>query len=626
MGSCGFTIKDEPVENLRPLKVRVIGAGFSGILAAIRIPQKLRNVDLVVYEKNAGLGGVWWLNRYPGVACDIPCELTALACEVMPVNRSAHSYQYSFAPNPHWSSLYAPGPEIQQYLQDVAGRFGATRFIKTRHELRAAVWDEQTKLWRLTVADLATDTSFVDECHVLITARGQLSDMRWPDLPGLLDRFAGKVMHSGAWDDGYDFAHKRVAVIGNGSSAIQLVPRLQQLPGTALTVFLRSRTWITPPMGADAMAALGLDPDAATVPPAQQAVWAADADALLRLRKTVEDAGNEAHEASVRDTVPQQLLRQALSDSMRQALARRPDLFSLLAPDFAPGCRRLTPGRGYLEALMAANVEVVTGAVVAATETGVVVEEERKDGRDGNGNGNGNGNGGNGSDGNGNDNRRSFPVDAIVCATGFRVSEPPPFPVIGRRGISLQQRWADIPETYLSVAVNGFPNLFFLFGPNAAIGSGSLTVMLEAACDYVVQLIRKLQREDYASIEPRADRVADFSAYVDAYFRNTVYLDRCRSWYRSHGGTGDRIVGLWPGSTLHALEVLRSPRWEDFVYETADDDVSAPNRLRWLGNGRSVTQLGRGDPSWYLNPNQVDVPPEGRPEDDPRLLARPWSY
>jgi hypothetical protein len=147
--------------------------------------------------------------------------------------------------------------------------------------------------------------------------------------------------------------------------------------------------------------------------------------------------------------------------------------------------------------------------------------------------------------------------------------------------------------------------------------------MLEASVAYTVRAVRKLQREDYVSMEPAAGAVRGFMGYVDGYFARTVYVDGCRSWYRR----GGKVVGLWPGSTLHALEALRAPRWEDWVYESDDDDdgVRGGNGLRWLGNGNSVTQTS-GDPSWYINPGEVEVPVEGRPEENERYKARPWCY
>lgn len=292
----------------------------------------------------------------------------------------------------------------------------------------------------------------------------------------------------------------------------------------------------------------------------------------------------------------QKLFQGFFRGGMQERLKERPDIFDLIVPDFAPGCRRLTPGKGYLESLMAPNVEVLAEAVQAVDATGVITNTGRH-----------------------------LDVDVIVCATGFKVSEPPPFDVRGRDGITLKDRWAARPESYLSVAVDGFPNYLMMFGPNSAIGFGSLTKILEAECDYIVQVLRKVQREDYATIEPKAQRVADFTQYVGAYFANTVYMDKCRSWYRTQGGAGDWICGLWPGSTVHALEVLRSPRWEDFDYQSVAGGSPTPNLLSWLGNGRSETQA-TGDPSWYINPDEVDTPLEGRPEDEPRFKARPWSY
>jgi hypothetical protein len=157
-----------------------------------------------------------------------------------------------------------------------------------------------------------------------------------------------------------------------------------------------------------------------------------------------------------------------------------------------------------------------------------------------------------------------------------------------------------------------------MLGPNAMLGAGALTVVMEAEGDYIVKCIRKLQKEDYASMMPKKSRVQDFSEFVEEYFKKTVYVDNCRSWYKSDHG--DRIIGLWPGSTTHALETLRAPRWEDFDYESRDD-----NQLRWLGNGWSACQTGGGDATFYLEPDFIDVPVAGTPESDPRHKMRPFS-
>ncbi|KAK3336591.1 hypothetical protein B0T19DRAFT_454089 [Cercophora scortea] len=585
-----FVLKDGPVENLRPLRVVVVGAGFSGILAAIRIPEKLRNVELVVYEKNEGVGGVWWLNNYPvndgsgltdgfgiakGIACDVP----------------SHSYQYTFAPNPNWSDLYAPGHEIQQYLQNVAEKFGATRFIKTSHKVGGCVWDASQKKWKIKVENLITGESFEDTANVLVTARGQLNDINWPDIPGLAT-FQGKTMHSGEWDTSFDFRNKKIGVIGNGSSAIQIIPRLQKLEGASLSCFMRSPTWISSAFGDHSMQKLGFDPAISAFSEEQRRKFADDPEAYFKFRKVIEDDGNIIHDSTLWGTEMQAAGQAMFRAGMEQKLASRPDLLKTIIPTFAPGCRRLTPGKGFLEALLEDNVDTIYDGIAAVTETGVTTVSGR-----------------------------SIDLDVLVCATGFHASSAPDFEIVGRDGVTLQERWKPIPESYLSVAIDGFPNYLMMFGPNSAIGFGSLTKILEAEADYAVAVIRKLQKEDYATIEPKAERVKDFTAYVGAYFKKTVYTDNCKSWYRKEG---DWIAALWPGSTLHALEALRSPRWEDFVYEGADPS-SSTNALRWLGNGWSTTQTS-GDPSWYINADEVEIPYGSKPEENPRYKARPWSY
>ncbi|KAH8714753.1 hypothetical protein BGZ61DRAFT_574819 [Ilyonectria robusta] len=534
-----FNIKDEPVENQRPMRVIVIGAGFSGIYAAIRISQRLKNVQLQVYEQNEETAGVWWLNRYPGLACDIP----------------SYSYQFSFAPSPYWSALYAPGPEIRAYMQDVAERYGATRYIKTSHAVKECVWDSEKRIWRVKVHNIETDEVFEDTANVVISAKGGLNEVKWPNIKGLGD-YKGKLIHSGKWDESADLRNKRVGVIGNGSSAIQIVPAIQPLEGIKVWNFARSPTWVSNSFGDVAMAKLGREPGDNKYSPEQ-------ATAVGKFQ-----------------------------DYMKKRLEGRPDLYEAIIPTFAPGCRRLTPGPGYLESLKEDNVVFCNKPIQQITKNGLTLSTGEE-----------------------------IELDVLVCATGYNVGAPPTFTVTGRNGVTLEQKWTPHPETYLSVAVDGFPNFLFIGGPNSSLGSGSLLSVYEGQGDYAVKMIRKLQKEDYSTFEVRPERVADFSHYIDEYFKRTVYTDDCSSWYRSHT-TGSRIVALWPGSSAQCLEVLRAPRWEDYVLESADP---TGNLLRWLGNGSSMT-LKEGDPSWFLEPGAIDVPKEGKPEESEIYLQRPFSH
>lgn len=316
-----------------------------------------------------------------------------------------------------------------------------------------------------------------------------------------------------------------------------------------------------------------------------------DEEEYFRFRKMIENDGNFVHESTIAGSKMQKELISLFTSITKERLGNRTDLVESFLPQFGLGCRRLTPGPGYLEALTQDNVELIKTGIASINEKGVRLTDGRQ-----------------------------IDVDVLVCATGFNTTAVPPFQVTGMNEETLAQRLTPVPETYLTIMVDNFPNYFMMFGPNAGIGAGPLTALLEAQGDYIVKCIRKLQKEDYAWMMPQQDRVKDFSEYVGEYFKRTVYMDDCRSWYKTP--TGDRISALWPGSILHAMEAWRSPRWEDFDYKPMDS-----NRLRWLGNGWSVClNQGGGDPSFYLNPDVVDVPVLGTPESDARCAARPFSH
>ncbi|KAM0588527.1 hypothetical protein ACHAQF_003345 [Verticillium nonalfalfae] len=570
-----FTIKDEPIENLRPLKVIVIGAGFSGIYTTIRLSQRLKNVKIQTYEQNEETAGVWWMNRYPGIACDIP----------------SYSYQFSFAPTPNWSSLYAPGPEIRRYMQGVAQKYGANRFIKTSHAVESCVWNARQRQWQVKVQDLKSGLVFEETADLVISAKGGLNQIKWPRIKGIED-YQGKLMHSAAWDESVDLRNKRVGVIGNGSSAIQIVPAIQKLDGIKVWNFARSPTWVSTSFGDLAMTKMGMDPKINIFPEEHRKRVTDDPELFYKLRKTLEEEASKKYRFALRGSEEQAIALEKFTNHMKEQLKSRPDIYEAIIPTFAPGCRRLTPGPGYLEALQEQNVTFSNTPIQQLTSTGLKLQTGEQ-----------------------------VDLDAIVCATGFDVQAAPSFSVTGRNGVTLQERWSPHPETYLAIAVDGFPNFFLIGGPNSGLGSGSLLAVLEAQADYAIKMIRKLQKEDYATCEIRPELVADFSRYIDEYFKQTVYTEDCSSWYRSYD-KGDRIVGLWPGSSLHCLEALRAPRWEDFVFESVEP---RGNLLRWLGSGTSLT-LSDGDPAWYIDPRYVDVPEEGRPEEAQVYHQRPFSH
>jgi hypothetical protein len=325
----------------------------------------------------------------------------------------------------------------------------------------------------------------------------------------------------------------------------------------------------------------------------------------------VEEDGNSVHGVTIKGTPIQQGAKEMFEKNMKQRLESKPHIFEALLPSFSPGCRRLTPGPGYLEALTQPNVAFITDSISRISENAIHT-----------------------SDG------TTHTVDALVCATGFHTSAPPPFPLMGFNGLSLTKHWENRATTYLSHSISSFPNMFTMLGPNAAIGSGSLTMMIESIGDYVTKAIRKIQKDNIASMVVKREREEDFTEYIDAYFEGTVFSEECNSWYKNKlkgGASRNEVVGLWPGSMQHCIETLRSPRWEDFDYVYVDelegvgvDGASKKrkraNRLAWLGNGWSVNQIEERDLAWYLYPEFQDPPVAPLPEEKKRLKIRPFSY
>lgn len=522
-------------------------------------------------------------NRYPGAACDVP----------------SHSYQYSFNPKHDWSSLYAPSWEIRDYLQGSAKKYGTERFIKLQHEVKSCRWDRQEGKWHVSVKR-PDGTIFEDTSDMLISGRGLLNDKQWPTIDGLWD-FKGEIMHSAGWNEEYKFENKRIGVIGSGSSAIQIIPKLQQREGTQLSCFIRSRTWISPPLGQKAQDDLGLT--SIYFNQDQIDTFKRDPKAWMDFRVKLEADSNNIHAITLKGTEMQKGAQALFEQGMRDRLQKKPEIFDKLKPSFSPGCRRLTPGPGFLEAISEPNVDFVSDQISHIEPRGVVTADGKL-----------------------------HELDALVCATGFYASTAPPFPVHGLNNTKLQDHWRERATNYLSLATDNFPNHFFMLGPNGAIGEGSLTMMIESTGDYIVKAIRKVQKENIKSLTIKPQRVRDFINYVDEYFKNTVFMDQCSSWYKkSNGVSGQTVTGLWPGSSLHCIEALRSPRWEDYEYEYLPEENGAEvNQMAWLGNGWGVTQLRetvrQEDLSFYILPQFQDPPVEGEPEKKEDLNIRPYSY
>ncbi len=457
--------------------VAIIGTGFAGLGAAIRLMQE-GMTDLVVFERADEVGGVWRENHYPGCACDT----------------ASHLYSFSFAPKADWSRRFAGRDEIFDYLKACATQFGVRPHIRFGHAVRSAAWDEEVLRWRIETSEGAYTA------RTLICGLGAHSQPRIPDLPGQ-ERFEGEAFHSANWPEGFDPSGRRVAVVGTGASAVQLVPALQPHV-EQLTLFQRTPAWVVPHGDREISAAVH---DLFRRVPVLMQMWRA---VLHLLREASGWLFWDQRVARLAEPFVRYWMRSQISDS---------DLREALIPDYRLGCKRILHSDTYLTALSEPNVTVVDGAAREVHSRGVSGPVEPHD------------------------------VDVIVYCTGFQ-STTMPFSrsIYGREGQALAATWGDSPRAHLGTTVAGYPNLFLLRGPNTGLGHNSILPMIEAQIEHILGALRYMNTTETATVEPRAAAQARFVRQVDRWSEGTVWTDGgCRSWYLDASG---RNAVLWPRS------------------------------------------------------------------------------
>ncbi|KAF2803258.1 FAD/NAD(P)-binding domain-containing protein [Mytilinidion resinicola] len=556
--------QDAPVDYARPIKVICIGAGMSGILCGIRFSQRIQNLDLTIYDKNEDFGGVWYENRYPGVTCDVP----------------SHAYQYTFANNPNWSHFFSPGKEIGNYFRDVADRYDVRKLVRFGHVFRAARWLEEQTRWEITVLRLSDNVELKEYCDVFVKATGTLNKWVWPSINGLHD-FKGNLLHSAKWDESFDPTGKRVAVIGCGSTGLQLVPAILGKV-KYMDHYVRGPSWISPAgyVAADPRKA-NSDVHNFEHPVEEREEFAKDPETYLRYRHQVEKYVNKSQGLHVLGTEMNRNFTKATEESMARRLASKPEILKHMKPTYPVACRRVSPGPRYLECLVEDNLNFIPNGIKRVTESGI--EDDTGTFRE---------------------------VDAIVCATGFDTSlRHNENPIYGQNDVSLDQLWDSEPGAYMSICPPQMPNLFLFLGPNGTAGAGSTIQMSECACEYMIKCVQKLQRENLRWMVPKDVAVRAFMKQVDRYFAKTTFAFMCGQWAkRTPNG---RVLGYWPGGAVHQRATLETPRFEDFEYGSFDEDEE--DCLAWMGNGMIVAQEKDTSTTGYLD--TVDVPPLPRREE-----------
>ncbi len=486
----------------RQCETVIVGAGFAGIALAVKL-REAGIADFTILERAADLGGVWRDNTYPGCACDVP----------------SHLYSFSFAPNPNWSRTFGKQSEILAYLKTVANARGVVRHVRFNTELLEANWDEAEKCWVLHTS------SGPITAKVLVCAGGVYGKAKYPDIPGR-DRFAGKAFHSLHWDHGHDLTGERVAVLGTGASAVQIVPEIAPTV-QRLLVFQRSAPWILPRLDRQTSSA---------------------ERALLRRMPLVGRLIRGFYYAGIegfglvgfvdnRFRYPYELLGRF--QLRRQVRDRR--LRKALTPDYMIGCKRAVFADSYLPALSRDNVDIITAGIKEILPYSIVTNDGVE-----------------------------HQVDTIVYATGF-VAPPEVYERIrSTSGHSFLELYAKRPQSYLGVAAAGFPNFFTTLGPFGALGNQSAIYIIEAQARYIVDALTMMRREAVARVEVRADVQDDFLDEMDKRSENSVWLTGgcASSYYHTDDG---RNAGLYPGWSFEYAS--RTKQFDRESYELGAGEV-----------------------------------------------------
>lgn len=463
--------------------VAIIGAGFAGLGAALRLRER-PNTTFLIFERAAEVGGTWRDNVYPGCACDVP----------------SHLYSLSFAPNPNWSRTYSPQPEILDYLKRVVADHNLGPHIRYRTEIIRTEFLEADGIWHLTDRSGQTYSA-----RLVIGAIGPLNRPSYPKLNGL-DTFAGRAFHSSDWDHSYDLTGKRVAVVGTGASAIQFIPQIA--PKVAqLTVFQRTAPYVTPR--------------------ADRAISSVEKTLFRRvpvLRKLYRSGIYWLNELFGLAFLGNQTLTKLGTQRALKHLETQisdPELRRKATPNYRLGCKRVLVSDDYYPALTRPNVELVTDAIAEVRPNSIVDRAgvER-------------------------------PVDAIIFGTGFVASEIIcDLHIIGRGGRNLFDEWLKTgAEAHYGITTAGYPNLFFLVGPNTGLGHNSIIHMIESQMNYVMDYLRLLDAAGpgtFLDVKPDAQRI--YNERIQQQLGSTVWASGCQSWYMNSQGKNTTI---WPALTV----------------------------------------------------------------------------
>ena len=476
-------------------KTAILGAGIGGLGMAARLKME-GDTDFVVLEKAGAVGGTWRENTYPGAACDV----------------QSHLYWYSFDEQPDWTRLYAQQPEIQRNVESFVARQGLAEHIRFNAEVIRASWDDAEGVW-----DIELLTGERVRAQFFVTAWGQLNRPSFKGIPGR-EAFAGASFHSAQWDHDVDLTGKRVACIGNGASAVQLVPEIAEKVAH-LSVFQRSANYMVPRQ------------DVAYDETEREHFR--NPENYLASRTAFHDEHESWVGAMKLESNPVLDEFYRLSRELLDTQVPDPVLREKLWPDYPLGCKRVLVADNYYPALVRDNVELVTDRIQHVEPEGIRTADGQL-----------------------------HEFDVIIYATGFEtLSFLGSLDIRGRDGRELREVWKDGAYAYLGMNVDGFPNLFMLYGPNTNLGHTSIILMLECQFEYTLQAMRAVEQASARALDVRTEVIEQYNAQLQDQLAQTSFAGGCNSWYKTSDG---RITNNWSGSVAEYQERTRQLSLDDY--------------------------------------------------------------
>ena len=506
-----------PIESTAEMPVLVVGCGESGILAGIRLKQA--NIPFTIVEKNAGPGGTWWENSYPGARVDV----------------ANHFYCYSFEPNNDWTHFFAEQHELQAYFTDVMTKHGLNQHVRWNTEVVAAEWSDHDGMWNVSLRSADGQTGTV-RVRALITAVGQLNRPYIPEFDGA-DSFEGPSFHSAAWDHSVDLTGKRVALIGAGASGFQIAPAIAGEVGR-LTVFQRTAQWMFPNAMYHDEVGDGMRWAMRHLPFYGRwyrflVTWPG-ADKGLDAARGDPDYADQDYAVSDINAAARMMFTQWITSQVGEGH----ELLAKVLPDYpATGKRTLQDNGSWLRTLQRDNVELVRSPIQRITADGIITEDGVT--RD---------------------------ADVIVYATGFRHTDVLwPLKITGRDGVDLHRMWGRRPYAYLGITVPGFPNLFIIYGPGTHLAhGGSLIFQSELQMRYINWCLEQLAEANLQSLEPTAEAATEWHQRTQDEIKNMVWSHPAvkHSYFKNADG---EIHTVSPWHLNEYWAAVREPDWSQFV-------------------------------------------------------------